>query len=451
MIDIVKRIEKKINFYLKGENNKKLLLMISGGLDSTVLFDILLNLHKRKKIQLSLFHCNYNVNENADAAEELCRKLSIANNVKLIVNKNKISKNNFEHKARIFRYSIAKKISKNDNISIILTAHHFDDQIETLYMKYITKADWLSSLGIREKFNKIYRPMLEIKKKYLADYAKVNNIIWIEDKSNNDINFLRNKVRHKIIPLIKEKSPSDLLKLINQFDLNNTEYLKLKNKIIDSQSYYINKMHSQFIEVNNFIFNQVNPRELKLYYQIYSKIALDIYITGSKKHWNNFFKFMKYSKTGKYFKFNGEISILKDKNCHILYKNDYLRKRFEKIKIEDKSILWYDTEIVIDNKKNENNKIKYNLVVTKKMLESGLFVRSWKDGDKCFSNYYHNYINVSDIFINNKVSNFNKNQYPIVVDTSDEIISIPNLYNKIPKSLIENKDAEEILWILNYE
>ena len=85
------------------------------------------------------------------------------------------------------------------------------------------------------------------------------------------------------------------------------------------------------------------------------------------------------------------------------------------------------------------------------MLKSGLFVRSWKDGDKCFSNYYHNYINVSDIFINNKISNFNKSQYPIVVDTSDEIISIPNLYNKIPKSLIENKDAEEILWILNYE
>ena len=96
-------------------------------------------------------------------------------------------------------------------------------------MKYITKADWLSSLGIRERFNKIYRPMLEIKKNHLVDYAEVNNIIWIEDKSNNDINFLRNKVRHKIIPLIKEKSPSDLLKLINQFDLNNTEYLKLKN------------------------------------------------------------------------------------------------------------------------------------------------------------------------------------------------------------------------------
>ena len=87
MIDIVKRIEKKINFYLKGKKNKKLLLMISGGLDSTVLFDILLNLHKRKKIQLSLLHCNYNVNENADAAEQLCRKLSIENNIRLIVKK----------------------------------------------------------------------------------------------------------------------------------------------------------------------------------------------------------------------------------------------------------------------------------------------------------------------------------------------------------------------------
>ena len=182
MNDIDKKVEEKIKFYLREKNNNNLLLMISGGIDSMVLFNILNKLHKRKKINLSLLHCNYNINENALKAEELCKKLSIENNIKLIVKKNKITKNNFEHKARIFRYSVAREIAKNDNIDIILTAHHFDDQLETLYMKYLTQADWLSSLGIRENFNGIYRPMLKIKKANLSNYAELNDLIWVEDK-----------------------------------------------------------------------------------------------------------------------------------------------------------------------------------------------------------------------------------------------------------------------------
>ena len=76
MNDIDKKVEEKIKFYLREKNNNNLLLMISGGIDSMVLFNILNKLHKRKKINLSLLHCNYNINENALKAEELCKKLS---------------------------------------------------------------------------------------------------------------------------------------------------------------------------------------------------------------------------------------------------------------------------------------------------------------------------------------------------------------------------------------
>ena len=80
-----------------------------------------------------------------------------------------------------------RKINK---IDIVLTAHHYNDQIETLLMKKNAKSDWISSLGIREEYGIIKRPLLKIRKSQILRYAKKNNLKWCDDISNLNLKFI---------------------------------------------------------------------------------------------------------------------------------------------------------------------------------------------------------------------------------------------------------------------
>ena len=114
------------------------------------------------------------------------------------------------------------------------------------------------------------------------------------------------------------------------------------------------------------------------------------------------------------------------------------------------NLCWFDTRVFFGNIPNENN-IKYKVVIDKEILKNGIFIRNWKNGDKCFSQYYQSYIKLSDIFINNKVTNLEKIQYPILVDSNDEILYVPNLYNKYHYNTIESSNSQNIYWINDYE
>ena len=192
-------IENNINFLFKLKLNKnenkepKILLSLSGGVDSVVLLDLVNKKFRNSKVKIYLLHVNYKVHKLSDEAELLCKKLAVKYNNKLILRTVVMDGKNFEHKARLYRYNILYKYAEIYNINTILTAHHYDDQIETLFMmKYIYKASWVSMMGIRENNNKLSRPLLKIKKDELYKYANKNNLLWIEDETNKDIKFLRN-------------------------------------------------------------------------------------------------------------------------------------------------------------------------------------------------------------------------------------------------------------------
>ena len=115
---------------------------------------------------------NYLTNSNSIHREKPCLELSKKYKYPLIIKKSYLGSKNFESNARNERYQYLNQISEINKIDFILTAHHKDDQIETLLMKYFDKSDWISYLGIREKYNKIVRPMLNIYKNEILSYAK---------------------------------------------------------------------------------------------------------------------------------------------------------------------------------------------------------------------------------------------------------------------------------------
>ena len=189
-------IIKQINLYFKKKKVLNIIISISGGVDSVVLLHILMKIvNINKNVHLSLYHINYNTNSHSSDSYNLCTYYSEIYAINIYTDSINIAKRNFENNARKIRYEKLQKLSQKHNFDLIITAHNYNDQIETLIMKDEEGADWVSFLGIRDLYASIYRPMLHKTKDDVYAYANKNSLKWIEDPTNKDIAYRRNKIR----------------------------------------------------------------------------------------------------------------------------------------------------------------------------------------------------------------------------------------------------------------
>lgn len=190
---------------------RKLLLAVSGGLDSMVL------VHQFKELgyDISIAHCNFNLrDEESDADEQFVRKYAEDNNIKLFVTNFNTrlfaedTKQSIQISARQLRYSWFAELLQQNDLNFLLTAHHLDDSIETFLINF-TRGTGLEGLtGIPEINDKAVRPLLPFTREEIETYAKNNDITWREDSSNASNKYLRNKLRHDVVPVLKKLNPS---------------------------------------------------------------------------------------------------------------------------------------------------------------------------------------------------------------------------------------------------
>ncbi len=207
MIQVFKNhIEKQLPFL----KDKKLLIAISGGLDSVVLAHLCHGIG----LQISLAHCNFNLRDKESDGDETF-VIKLAKQLDLEVFKQhfdtesyaKMQKLSIQMAARELRYNWFKELSKQLQFDYILTAHHADDNLETLLIN-LTRGTGLDGLtGIPELNNTIARPLLPFSRETIEDHAVTNGIKWREDSSNASTKYLRNKLRHDVIPLLKDINP----------------------------------------------------------------------------------------------------------------------------------------------------------------------------------------------------------------------------------------------------
>ncbi|MAV58704.1 MAG: tRNA lysidine(34) synthetase TilS, partial [Candidatus Marinimicrobia bacterium] len=202
MNKVTQKINNKINLYIKKNNFKNILLCVSGGVDSIVLFHSVLNSSKDLNFSFAICHFNHNVREKSNLDELLCIDIAKKNNIRIY--KGSMS-TNFKSKInetylRTERYNYINNIFKNHNFDSIFTAHHVDDQIETYLMRKSQTNDNMILTGIRKKYNNLHRPFLEISKDEIYTYANFNKMVWYEDETNKNISYLRNNIRNSLIP-----------------------------------------------------------------------------------------------------------------------------------------------------------------------------------------------------------------------------------------------------------
>ncbi|WP_417357069.1 tRNA lysidine(34) synthetase TilS [Flavobacterium sp.] len=192
---------------------KKLLLATSGGIDSMVL----VHLFNRLNYTVAMAHCNFGLRgEESDGDEKFIKDYAQKNSIELFVTHFDTNKYAEEFKlsiqiaARRLRYSWFYELMEQNGFDFLLTAHHLDDSIETFLIN-LTRGTGLDGLtGIPQQNDKIVRPLLPFGRNEIEQYAKDNNITWREDSSNASDKYLRNKLRHDVVPVLKSLNPSFL-------------------------------------------------------------------------------------------------------------------------------------------------------------------------------------------------------------------------------------------------
>ena len=180
------------------------LLAVSGGEDSMVMADLFM----KSKIKFAVAHCNFGLRgDESDMDEQLVKEWCTANNIIFHTIKFDTKQRSAEWKtgtqetARILRYEWFEQVRKESGYSKIVTAHHANDNVETLLIN-LFRGTGISGLhGIRPEHGHIVRPLLFAGKEEIAAYAVENQIAYREDASNASDDYLRNAVRHNIIPV----------------------------------------------------------------------------------------------------------------------------------------------------------------------------------------------------------------------------------------------------------
>lgn len=198
----------------------------SGGLDSTVLLHLVQRFSEKKRISLSAFHVHHGLNRQADAWRDHCQAVCVALGVHFDSRRVQVdlhSKDGIEADARSKRYAALGEMCQANRISLLLTAHHQDDQIETVLfhlmrgtgMAGLSGMDGVARVPGLIKGNPVFlgRPLLTLSRENLSRWAKENNLSWVEDDSNSDTKYTRNAIRHRLVPVMSDIFPGFQVRL----------------------------------------------------------------------------------------------------------------------------------------------------------------------------------------------------------------------------------------------
>ncbi|MGL4563011.1 MAG: tRNA lysidine(34) synthetase TilS [Brevinema sp.] len=190
--------------------HQKIAVAVSGGSDSICL------LHALAKFtnDLMVIHINHGTRPECIDEEMFVRNVCEQLNIScLVMNPEQplsLSMPNFEQKAREVRYTLLLKAAQKEGINKIVTCHHADDVHETVFLKIfrgMTNVFIPSERSLDQKNINVLRPFLSISKKEICSYLKEYNINYIEDSSNSNPKYLRNFVRHELLPMISKRIP----------------------------------------------------------------------------------------------------------------------------------------------------------------------------------------------------------------------------------------------------
>ncbi|MDP1883850.1 MAG: tRNA lysidine(34) synthetase TilS [Candidatus Moranbacteria bacterium] len=217
MKNLLKKIQTASRQYGFWDAGSKIIVGVSGGPDSACLLDILVRLQKTYAFELRIAHINYGLRgKDSLADEKFVRELAAKHSLIIDVLRPKItSSKNLESRLRDIRYGFFEKVRQKNRFDLVAVAHNLDDQAETLLMRLMRGSGLAGLSAMKFKNGNIIRPLLAIPRQEITDYLKSRGLESRIDKTNLESDFLRNKVRHGLIPYIENNYNPDIKKTLS--------------------------------------------------------------------------------------------------------------------------------------------------------------------------------------------------------------------------------------------
>lgn len=262
-------------------NDEYVVIGVSAGVDSMCLLYLMKSLPMDLRPKIVVAHVNHKLRSQSEIEEQYINHYCMQNDLNVEIGiwpKSDHPTNGIENAARNFRYDFFKKVMKKYNAKMLLTAHHLNDQAETIIMKLIRGSyiKQISGINRIRKFNDgfLLRPLLDLKKASLKRFAIDNNIKWFEDETNQELDVQRNRIRHQILPMMEKENPKVVehlgafSKQLNQLLGTNKELLLklIKNLKLKNDKYNLEKFTNQSdniqFEILEELLNPVNNSSL---------------------------------------------------------------------------------------------------------------------------------------------------------------------------------------------
>ncbi|MFK7907866.1 MAG: tRNA lysidine(34) synthetase TilS [Chitinophagales bacterium] len=401
------------------QKNDRILLAISGGIDSVVLCDVL----HQAGFEVGLAHCNFSLRgEASDGDEIFVQELGKKCGMAVYTTRFNTQEYATEHKqsiqmaARELRYDWLEQIRSEQDYKFIATAHHQNDLAETMLYN-LTKGTGIAGLhGILPKYGKIVRPILFADKSDIAAYCKKHSLSFRADASNADTKYTRNKIRHLVIPTLKEINP----KVVQTFYENAQRFIEVEQIYREGIQAYGKKLlehkkHDTFISIAKL---QKIPSVRTVLYEL-----LKVYGFNAAQTDQIIGAFE--AEAGKIF-YSDTHQIIKDRKHFILSEKNSRDSGFALIQRGQTEVHKADLSLQISELDAENFDIPKDahiacLDVDK--MEFPLILRRWKDGDYFYPlGMKRKKKKLSRFFTDLKISRTDKERIWVLTDNRKHIL-----------------------------
>ena len=351
---------------------KRILLATSGGKDSMVM----VHLFQQLDYQIGIAHCNFQLRGMESFEDQnFVQDYAAAHDIPVFTTQFDTIAFAEDYKvstqvaARELRYNWFYELLETEKFDYILTAHHADDNLETFLIN-LSRGTGLDGLtGIPEQNDKVVRPLLAFRQEEIEEYAKLNTIQWREDSSNASDKYLRNKIRHHLVPLLKELNPN----FLSSFHKTQTYLQEVQVMAEDASIMIYQQVAKQ--ENDTIYFDLKKLQQLPNYKSYLYQWLKEFNFTA----WEDIYDLVE-SQSGKYV-FSPEYRLLKDRDFLILSPIDlmnsndkyYIQKNQSEVNIPLKLSLCKVADI-----SNVSNK---TIFVDADKIQYPLVLRRWNEGD----------------------------------------------------------------------
>lgn len=419
-------------------NDNYVVVGVSAGPDSMALLHMLKN---NLSCQIVCAHINHNVRIQSIEEEQYLKDYCKNSNIIFETYKiNSYHENNFENEARKKRYQFYEKILTKYNSHNLFLAHHGDDLIETVLMKIVRGSNLEGYAGIKtisylENY-KIIRPLLSLTKDDIIKYNKKNNIKYYLDSSNKDQKYQRNRYRSNILPFLKKEDKNVHLKFL--------KYSNILQEYDNYINYEITEKITNIYQNNRININELNKEHPFIKKNIIFYILSNIYNNQAniikEKNLLDILKMTSSSKPNYQINLPKKYLAIKEYNYIYIKKEKKENNNYYKLALQKSNHI---ENIIIELKDNADTDGNDVCRLNSKNIALPLYLRNKKNGDYIEVLGLNGKKKVKDIFIDAKITPNLRCNYPILVDSNDNILWIPNI--KKSKYNVKKDDFYDII------